>query len=1234
MTDLRSSLQIFHEEHERIIKANLSSNTELHFGFHVLRDSKLGADDIYETELLSRETNSIQSLPNAQENDAHFVFDSIEQFIPEHHIQPPIPLTAQPEPLPTPQLRNLSNIPEVDGESESTLSRLVTVEDQKQRNSNEKLSRPPKADLEEHLQTLSRDFAKREKTSGVNMYNHYNNCSGNLASKLLASDLEGTAKFLERSFRPTNSESAPDFHHKSKRQEFDFEDFSTGKHTLDLQKLTNGWAVDSNRISYKNDTQGLFSQALEKVTCSPDLRSNDQSVKKRDQPNDSFENLQLFENSAPNNKDNHIITQIDESRFQRRAIFAKKPPCDSPVIDPHDDLCNQTSLRMNVAESIERAKRDALVIVNTESLDYSHNMSGDKKLGFKKRTAEEKIESEGTFGMDTDRQPKSVSSNAPFHKSSVKAINLRDSTKDGMFVRPDSMTEQVRGLLSVRGNTSTNLSRRLIKDTLDEDACGLLSGQKPIDGELRHSQSESDDRPPDIICEEPTPSLPSGYVSPKEIKSVTAKVTELSLPNDSGKSRRDSRSPSPNHSSKCKERQQQPSIKFQTSPKSDFDNASPNLKNSFNKPDFNINCNVLQPADIKDVLLNDSLYKRVQETEQSATSKPSSPKMIISEKRKGSLPPSSAKTSSQKALGSSSTVAQSPLPTPDRSFRKAVTPLKTITQLPRKATNKSPIKMQYNHINFGSIVQKHVKNSDALTKIPTDLFRNHFSNRVTDVPSKTEDFASNKSTANWGTNSAFQEHRTTFDKARLFNGSAIGESRKSCTPNKSKSMIQPPLKALLAEEKERIGDQLLEELAICFSKQLPLRTNGHQSSLKTVISDRKGIRVLRDLRLIDQERMTKEDCRLVEIMMTTLDPFDHGKLNLREFKLFVLAMFGIERNDHNLEDLDLLKPTPSVNTSRPSVHSAKLFPVFSRQSSKAKTDVNYNTDNRSVQAQQTRYWFGIKGDKTARLTYQKENHKSINDNVEPVYVRYFEMSEIERIEREFKRFRDNRLRAQLPTSFADKQPTLNAISPRMNAAGNGVSSANSICLLRPGPCKPSTPIQTIPYFPNCAFKKQRETELSSAKETHSMYIPRPSTDTNAESGFSVKSAQRIDHNSDRNLPVHLTSRSRSPLCKADSVVNMNTSTSRLKKNYSLVNVNTVRFLPFVRDNNREGNILKLEIVIGPEQVEDIYILREDPETIDSKLKKLQRKCRLDERQTEAIRAIINREVNDLQWPVN
>lgn len=1181
MDDFRSSLQIMHEERERLRKENLSSRQELHFGFHVLRESRLSGDDMYETDLLSRESNSLQSLANFRDGDRYLVFDSIEQFIPDSVPHAPPKGSHGRE---TPQARRLSFIQELDGESESVISRPPAADDVRPKNSMERSTRTPKVEMEEHLQNLSRDYIKKERNSNC-VYNHYG--PSNFATKSLVSEIEHRSSQIEPGFRVSNSESAPHFGTPAK-DDFSFPHQTSPHKSMNKRRPEN--TRDSFGLAWKTEHQGLFSQALEKM-ASGDVPSLQMSLQKPGQVTDSFENLKIFDNSEPGKKVVSLQTSMDEKQAKREGVFRKQKQPESPAMEVFNLGANKTSINIEAVDSAQKRRSDGLVIVNTESLDYSNKDCGrlglleavfESRQRFKKGLMEERIDSEGTCN-DTDRQQKSASSNAMIHKSSVKNVNLRDSESTSLFVKPDSFGERPQPLLSVTGTHLPESRQQNLANT-SNDSHNLLS-ERDRSSHLTEVKRKESARL--TIISSPPQAVHNQAGSPsvlRTVKSVKAKVTDLAMPGSSGNSYKNGSSRSPASKSGCFAQDSGQSKK----------NASPKTT------EVNIT-----PIDFS------SGRKALTSGRQSANKSQSRVVPVYPPWQKADLTDSqvsrkftiaSASPNSQKKSSFSSFTPAIPTQT---TFKKPSTPLKTI-QGPPKPISKSPSATRFNQMNFGVLLQKYPKRGLLQQNTGTDLFRNHFSQRAgfpgefsTQAPRKTS----------WMVNSHLQENKSPFDKGGKLNASAASGSRKSCTPTKSKhSMVisAGPLQTMTV-----LADRLVKEIQRSVHKKDSASCASSASTFGTTVSCRKAIRILKDLRFVDPIGLNEEDCQLIEVLATALDPTESGRVNVRELTLFVLAIYGIQMNELMLEDL----PEASGGFgegSRYSVSSVKATPSVSKSTHRTQGIFNWHLEMKRVVSQGNGK--ASTGRNTSNL-FDRPNENQFFQNQGDVrhYLGFLEEAEVQKICATFTKFRENR--EKVNESFAK--------SSKNSVASSQKSSYKSLFAAEAGP------VQTVPIFPDAVFRKQKASPGKTFEDCTSVNVGRPSTKTNPESVHSHKSTYKRDTGSDRGVWAAF-SRSRSPLTISNTSPAV--SQSKLKKNYSVVSIGGNKFLPFMRDNNQEGNILKLEIVIGPDQVEEVYICREDPEPIASKVSKLQRKCHLDERQTEAMVEIIQREVNELQWP--
>jgi hypothetical protein len=670
----------------------------------------------------------------------------------------------------------------------------------------------------------------------------------------------------------------------------------------------------------------------------------------------------------------------------------------------------------------------------------------------------------------------------------------------------------------------------------------------------------------------------------RTVKSVKAKVTDLAMPGSSGNSHKNGSSRSPASNSRY------------------FGNDSGQSHKNVSPVPQDVNITPIDLTSGRKALTSGGKSDNKSQTKTTAAYPPWQMTDLADSKVSRKYTIASVSPHSQQKSSFSSITPAIPTQT---TFKKPSTPLKTI-QGPPKAISKSPSASRFNQMNFGVLLKKYPQRGLLQQNTGTDLFRNHFSQKTTFVGEFSTQVARKSS---WKANSYLQENKSPFDKGSNLSVSAASGSRKSCTPAKSKhSMViaAAPLQAMTV-----LADRLIKEIQKSVNKRDTASCASSASSLGTTVSCRKAIRILKDLSFVDPIGVDEEDCRLIEVMATALDPTESGRVNVRELTLFVLAIYGIQMNELMLEDL----PEASVvlgESSRQSVSSVKVSPLVTKSVHRTQGIFNWHLEMKRVVSN------GNAKANTSRNTPiflgQPNENKFFQNQTEVRHcLGFFEESEIQKIYACFGKFRENRERNYEAFSKCSKR----------SEAFSQKSSQKSLFATDAGP------VHTVPIFPDAIFRKQKASPGKMIEDWTSVNVSRPSTKTNPESIHSHKSSYKRDIGSDRGVWAAF-SRSRSPLTISNASPNV--SQTKLKKNYSVVSIGGNKFLPFMRDNNQEGNILKLEIVIGPEQVEEVYICREDPEPIASKVSKLQRKCHLDERQAEAMVEIIQREVHELQWP--
>ena len=1166
MNDLRSSLQKLHEDRE--LQENLSSRTELAFGFHVLRQSKLDTDEFYETDLLSQEFISLQSLtypvpetPNPASSIDHLIPDlsTCQVVFTKHH-----------------QVPCLSHISEVEGESESGLSKFQNIDETNPRrlNSVEKSQKTQKVEFEEHFHNLSRDrIFKKERTNNA-LYSHYN---GSLTSKSLVTEFENGSKSSERGFKPNLSETRHEVRGAlSQTNESEFHELTKGT-SMEDDPVKDRMLLWNGHGWY--NSPGLFGQGLTQMNGSSEFREPTYSKKQSDPNMDSFENLQMFENSGKKTGKNQQRFVVNESRFQRTTQFRKRSKFEGDLVDFSDEVPDKPEFRR--LASIERPVDDNFEIVNAESLDYSNRDYGKltfgetnfEKLGFKKRLGDEKVESEGTVNCDTDRQQKSNSSNALFHKSSVKNIPLRDSGSAVSILRlashkeSESSKEGVNGLLDKENNplgeshaiqTNNELGYQK-QDSFPTDRLDLDKEQL-LETANRNRMAVS-----------------NHLKSPPNTSSVTVRVTDLAMPSGSANSRINSRSLSSNSTSTNKEHK----------------TINDNFPKNANQTRESISRIILNREIIN--CLKGANFRKEIDSENVAVCKVNESKDSSNQIGSQSLQTSQSKN--QGILTHNFTNFQSPpnqkmfnLAHKNGSFhapssrKKSQTPAKTVPSVfTKKVFSKTPNMKRKKSDHLSVLLQNTSKMNQFYQKSNTNLFKNLFTHKSTHLV-ETENSIPIKS--GYLVNSQLVENQNSFNREKLFSRSMVNGSRQNSTP--------PPkhISRISTEEnihKTHLEETLIHEIDQAISRRESRSELASQFALES-ISCGKGIRILRDLYLIDANNITGFECRLIQQMFTALDITKTRRVELREFKLFVLAIFGIQKTETWLSESQTPVETP-LPFQRPSIYSLRT--QFAPRHCKASS---FQTGEQE--------------------SVNQQNYKDLGDSQHPTeqkQIRYFDSQEITKIEFSFRRFRENR--RSVFNSMSNSQDSRNSLQKSKKPVS--VYSQN----------KQSNFSKLV--FPEFAFQKSKNQRETTTMAGSSAQPPRSSTTTNPDSTYSHKNTQQKDLYSGSEFRTHMSVKSKSPFPKQGSSPNL--IFGKIKKNYSVIDINKHRFLPFMKENNKMGNILKLEIVVGKDQVEEIYIEKDGLESVQSKVAKLQKKSNLDRKQCMVMHEIIQRELRALNW---
>lgn len=1214
------------------IRQYLSSQTELAFGFHVLRDSKLDIDDNYETYLLSHDSNSYQTLKN-EEND--FEEKSIKKII-QSSIKKEQSLAMMT--FYTENSNNLPIIQEQVDDSESALSKILNPDDSKKINSLEKSSKTKKSGIQEHFDSINREMIRRTiKNPNIN-YCHYN--SGNSVNKSAVINENENSYGSIHNYSPQNkSEFAPNF---TKKLDLEVDENKLLKSLNSLQELQiDKFKKVKAASTYKNNPCLNSNTSITDYQLTSDKEPENWMIKGKNLHNDSFRDIQLIETKKDKNEKKELL--LDSKKHLRNAPFKKHDNSQLQVVSNSNLNSNgEIAVRQNSLDSNGNEKAHFLIFP-TDSVEYSNRddmrlVSLDtthEKNMFGKKDNEEKMTAEEHQMLDTDRQRKSISTKSMINKSSVKVIAL-ETANGGNYVQMYPNQTQFEFIYNVDEKRQNELNINNIQ-TFHSQSNGTCN-EIFFDINNKCNKFPQDIMSCDEIKNEDKHRMCIDVRSPGQNKIVTAIVTDLSMPVETHAQRKSSKSPTSNQNVHSIEKQSTHKSLLKNSHVYKEDLSKKSIQKSKNiheniakirdfecneklnnfaaktsqKYDHvSTNSNTFQTEDKKKKKIDSKsqiVFQNLTNIQENNIHKNSNPEISSNNKKFGTIKRNVSQNISKKVGQFDNIVTTSELKSVRRNGQTPIKTQKTIQEIPyKRIQNKTPNILNHFQAKSPVFVSNRQICGNLISKHNNDLFKHHLNDKSRNV--KNLNVCKNSPKVENGSLSHKPIAIYPIIDKNVLNSPISRIFTRSSTPSQPKKIEKVQNNS--PEVKSCIEDNLFHEIQQAIGYKYTKLESSMSPFTQNVISCSKSIRILNYLHLISSENITNEDCRLIGIMFNALDPNKTRKVNLRDFQLFVFAIFGIEKNNVLLEK-DVSNYNNFAISQRPSTNSAKQNPSQFGVLTRNKSEVYFNNESGSKK----------KNHRGSHLSEvfpsfldQNENYPFTNDPNIMTNISFIEGNEIKKIEKEFKRFRQNR--ADFLSAVQRKNSNL--LSPLKSFSS--IASVNLNI--------PQKTTGTMHFFPKSIFKKPRNFGEIKTVDLGSGNVTRNSSKTNTDMTVSQRNIQKKDLISENEVFSQFENSRKSLFSKNISSPNCIFTKSKVSASSRTIGIQS--FLPILKRNEQRGNILKLDVIIGPNQSEEIYVHKGELETIEAKVEKLRKKVNLNANQCSVILDIVKRETKELEW---